>query len=65
MVKDFTSLIDEGILFHSTGLLYLIDCIVKQYAGKYVELLLVRRNLVLEDLELFFSKTWQANGSLP
>ena len=44
MVKDSTSLIDEGILFHCTGPLYLIDCIVKlirQYAEKYSELLLV------------------------
>ena len=29
VIKDFTSLIDEGILFHCTGPLYLIDCIVK------------------------------------
>ena len=44
MGKDFTSLIDEGILFHSTGPLYLIDCFVKLirlYTGKYLELLLV------------------------
>ena len=43
-LKIFNAPIDEGILFHNTGPLYLIDCFVKlirQYAGKNLELLLV------------------------